>query len=99
MKTANLLMDPEGHPLVIDFGLAKEVEADVGFTASGPILGTPGYVCPTGHRPTRIALSDAVARMFRYSASLLETDPQELKFYLEQRKVFQVRAQTRIPRG
>jgi tetratricopeptide (TPR) repeat protein len=53
LKPANILVDAEGHPHVTDFGLAKKAEADVEFTLSGAILGTPAYMSPeqaTGRR-------------------------------------------------
>jgi len=34
------------QPKVTDFGLAKKVEGDSGLTATGQILGTPGYMPP-----------------------------------------------------
>jgi hypothetical protein len=46
LKPANILVDAEGRPHVTDFGLAKRVEGDVEFTASGAILGTPAYMSP-----------------------------------------------------
>ncbi|MBY0230511.1 MAG: serine/threonine-protein kinase, partial [Gemmataceae bacterium] len=34
------------HPVVTDFGLAKQTRADAGLTDTGAILGTPGYMPP-----------------------------------------------------
>src|SRR5258707_557 len=46
LKPANVLLDPGGTPFVTDFGLAKRVEADVGVTRSGAVVGTPSYMAP-----------------------------------------------------
>ena len=46
LKPSNILLDLEGRPFVADFGLAKRVGVDSDLTASGAILGTPGYLPP-----------------------------------------------------
>ncbi len=46
LKPANVLLDRHGQPRITDFGLAKNVGHDSGLTASGQIMGTPGYMPP-----------------------------------------------------
>jgi serine/threonine protein kinase len=44
IKPANIMMDDSGRVQVMDFGLAKEIEADEQFTRSGTTMGTPNYM-------------------------------------------------------
>ena len=46
IKPSNILLTVKDLPRVTDFGLAKSVEGDSEMTASGQILGTPGYMPP-----------------------------------------------------
>ncbi|MBI3096685.1 MAG: serine/threonine protein kinase [Planctomycetes bacterium] len=48
IKPANIMVDREGRPWVMDFGLAKDVEqaGRAGITLSGSLLGTPQYMSP-----------------------------------------------------
>ena len=46
LKPANVLLDRSGEPMVTDFGLAKNLNADANLTATGQILGTPGFMAP-----------------------------------------------------
>ena len=46
LKPDNILLDDAGNPRVTDFGLAKRTECDAGLTATGQVLGTPGYMSP-----------------------------------------------------
>jgi tRNA A-37 threonylcarbamoyl transferase component Bud32 len=46
LKPSNVLLDSQGEPHVTDFGLAKRVEAEMGQTRTGVIVGTPSYMAP-----------------------------------------------------
>src|SRR5207248_9766414 len=46
LKPANVILDPAGHPRLIDFGLARRADLDSDLTREGTVLGTPGYLPP-----------------------------------------------------
>lgn len=46
LKPANLMLDSDGEPIVMDFGLARKVDEDTSVTTPGKILGTPAYMSP-----------------------------------------------------
>jgi serine/threonine protein kinase len=46
LKPDNIMIDNEGEPIVMDFGLARRVDDDVQVTLSGVLLGTPAYMSP-----------------------------------------------------
>lgn len=46
LKTANITRDQRGVVRLMDFGIAKDLEALGGLTAAGMILGTPEYMSP-----------------------------------------------------
>ena len=46
IKPANILLDAEGRPHLMDFGLAKREAEDASMTQEGQILGTPAYMPP-----------------------------------------------------
>ena len=61
LKPANIMVDARREPLVSDFGLAKDLQADLGFSVSGEVLGTPSYLSPEqaqGHPKKTDARSD-----------------------------------------
>ncbi|WP_203886610.1 serine/threonine-protein kinase [Planotetraspora kaengkrachanensis] len=45
LKPANVLLSPRG-PYVIDFGIARDVDAATAHTQAGQIMGSPGWVAP-----------------------------------------------------
>ncbi|MFD8952134.1 WD40 repeat domain-containing serine/threonine protein kinase [Streptomyces xanthophaeus] len=65
LKPDNILLGPDG-PRVIDFGIART--DDMSRTATGHLMGTPGYMAPevlTGQR------ADAAADVFAWGAVML----------------------------
>jgi serine/threonine protein kinase len=55
VKPDNILLSPEGEPLLTDFGLAKLLDSQVtGPTLSGQFLGTPAFMSPEQVRSTAV---------------------------------------------
>ncbi|MCA8957594.1 MAG: serine/threonine protein kinase, partial [Planctomycetes bacterium] len=47
IKPANVMIDTAGGPVLLDFGLARDVAADgLQLTHTGEVFGTPGYMAP-----------------------------------------------------
>ncbi len=53
LKPSNVLIDADDQPHITDFGLAKEITADIGLTVTGQVLGSPGYMAPEQADPSR----------------------------------------------
>ena len=46
LKPANIMLDNDGEPHVMDFGLAKRDAGEVTMTVDGKLVGTPAYMSP-----------------------------------------------------
>jgi serine/threonine protein kinase len=46
LKPANILFRPDGRPVIVDFGLAKDLGSNAALTAAGQLLATPRYMSP-----------------------------------------------------
>ena len=66
LKAANVLLAP-GSPKVIDFGLAREVDASVHHTTTGELVGTVAYMAPERLEPAGRELTPA-ADVFAWGA-------------------------------
>lgn len=53
VKPGNVLVTPHGEPVLVDFGLARDVAPDAAsMTLTGDLLGTPAYLAPELLGPT-----------------------------------------------
>jgi hypothetical protein len=61
VKPANVMLDAQGQPHLMDFGLASLDDASVKLTPEGAVLGTPAYMAPeqaTGQSGAALPASD-----------------------------------------
>jgi WD40 repeat protein len=61
LKPANILIDAQNQPHVVDWGLAKRLEANDWSTVDGAAVGTPSYMAPEqaqGHREAITTATD-----------------------------------------
>jgi serine/threonine protein kinase len=65
LKPQNVMIDREGNARIMDFGLARFVEAE-GVTGSGVLLGTPEYMSPE-----QVDLKEVDARSDIYSLGII----------------------------
>jgi tetratricopeptide (TPR) repeat protein len=46
LKPGNILVDADGRPRIVDFGLSRAADRNVDVTRSGVVIGTPAYMAP-----------------------------------------------------
>lgn len=46
IKPGNILVGQDLHARIIDWGIARDIEQEYGFTIQGQVMGTPAYVAP-----------------------------------------------------
>jgi WD40 repeat protein len=59
LTPGNVLLTADGAPKLTDFGLARRLDGGQGITATGAILGTPGYLAPEQARASSTAIGPA----------------------------------------
>jgi tetratricopeptide (TPR) repeat protein len=62
LKPQNVLIDPEGSPHIMDFGIASSRDS-AGMTGTGDLLGTPEYMSPEQVRGEKVDLRSDIYSM------------------------------------
>ncbi len=72
VKPGNLLLDPEGHLRLVDFGLARLSDQANAMTRTGDLVGTPLYMSPEQFRGQAEGI-DGRTDVYSLGATLYET--------------------------
>lgn len=70
VKPGNIVVQPDGVPVLLDFGLARDFEHDDGLTMTSDLLGTPAYMAP--EQFTRGTVLDGRTDVYALGAALYE---------------------------
>ncbi len=79
LKPGNIMMDTDGEPHIVDFGLAKREAGEITMTVEGQILGTPAYMSPEQARGEGHTV-DRRADIYSFGAILFELQTGDLPF-------------------
>ncbi len=79
LKPSNVMIDDNGQPHIMDFGLAKREAEEVTMTTDGQILGTPAYMSPE-QASGRSAWVDRRADIYSLGVIIFELLTGELPF-------------------
>lgn len=95
VKPANLLITPDGHAVLVDFGLAA-ISGDHGLTRTGDFVGTMAYASPEQCRGDRV---DARTDVYSAGAALYEFLTLRPPFVAAHRTQLLRRIETEPPRA